>query len=100
MTTPANQTPDAQVVLYRLFGGAASLEVCVGRETVWLTQRQMADVFDKDPDSIGLHIRNVYKERDSKRSGTTEESSVVQVEAGRAVRRSVRGCNLINRRNA
>lgn len=94
VTKPKNPTPDAQVVLYRLSGGAASLEVRVAQETVWLTQRQMADLFDKDPDTIGLHIRNVYKERELKRSGTTEESSVVQVEAGRTVRRSVRLYNL------
>ncbi|MBN1605351.1 MAG: virulence protein RhuM/Fic/DOC family protein [Polyangiaceae bacterium] len=93
-TRSRNPTADAQVVLYRLSGGAASLEVRVAQETVWLTQRQMADLFGKDPDTIGLHIRNVYKERELKRAGTTEESSVVQLEAGRTVRRSVRLYNL------
>ncbi len=94
VTKPKNPAPDAQVVLYRLSGGAASLEVRVAQETVWLTQRQMAELFDRDPDTIGLHIRNVYKERELKRPGTTEESSVVQVEAGRTVHRSVRLYNL------
>jgi hypothetical protein len=52
------------------------LEVQLDRETVWLTQRQMADLFDKDTDIIGLHIRNIYKEEELSRKGTTEESSL------------------------
>ena len=85
VTKPGNPTRDAQVVLYRLSGGAASLEVRVAQETVWLTQRQMADLFDKDPDTIGLHIRNAHKERELKRSGTAEDSSVVHVEDHRFI---------------
>jgi hypothetical protein len=66
------------IVLYSAEDGALQLEVQLDRETVWLTQRQMADLFDKD--TIGLHIRNVYKEGELLRKGTTEESSVVQNE--------------------
>ncbi|MDZ7583104.1 MAG: virulence protein RhuM/Fic/DOC family protein [Deltaproteobacteria bacterium] len=64
------------------------------RETVWLNQRQMAELFDKDTDTIGLHIRNIYKEGELTRKGTTEESSVVQNERGRQVRRKVGFYNL------
>lgn len=53
----------------------------------------MADLFGKDTDTIGLHIRNIYKEDDLERQGTAEESSVVQEEAGRRVRRRVRFYN-------
>ena len=38
------------------------LEVRMGEETVWLTQQQMAELFDKDRTVIGRHIRNIYKE--------------------------------------
>ena len=68
------------IVLYSAEDGAVQLEVQLDRETVWLTQRQMADIFGKDTDTIGLHIRNVYKEGELSRKGTTEESSVVQNE--------------------
>jgi len=64
------------------------------RETVWLNQRQMAELFDKDTDTIGLHVRNIYKEGELPRKGTTEESSVVQNEGGRKVRRQVSFYNL------
>ena len=38
------------------------LEVRMGEETVWLSQQQMAELFDKDRTVIGRHIRNIYKE--------------------------------------
>ena len=47
-----------------------------------------------DTDTIGLHIRNIYKEGELTRKGTTEESSVVQNEGGRPVRRKVGFYNL------
>jgi len=40
------------------------LEVRVENETVWLTQQQMAELFDKDRTVISRHIRNIYKEEE------------------------------------
>ena len=54
----------------------------------------MAELFDKDSDTIGLHIRNAYKEGELTADGTTEESSVVQNEGTRKVRRKIRFYNL------
>lgn len=82
------------VVLYNTEDGKVRLEVQLDRETVWLNQRQMAELFDKDTDTVGLHIRNIYKEGELSRKGTTEESSVVQNEGGRQVRRKVNFYNL------
>jgi prophage maintenance system killer protein len=82
------------VILYRSDDGAVQLDVQLERETVWLNQRQMAELFDKDTDTIGLHVRNIYKEGELPRKGTTEESSVVQKEGGRKVRRQVSFYNL------
>jgi hypothetical protein len=82
------------VILYRSEDGAVQLEVQLDRETVWLNQRQMAGLFDKDTDTIGLHVRNIYKEGELPRKGTAEESSVVQNEGGRKVRRQVYFYNL------
>jgi hypothetical protein len=68
------------IVLYKTDDGSMQLEVHLDRETVWLNQRHMAELFDKDTDTIGLHIRNIYKEGELSRKGTAEESSVVQNE--------------------
>jgi prophage maintenance system killer protein len=54
----------------------------------------MAVLFDKDTDTIGLHIRNAYKEKELDESSTTEESSVVQQEGRRNVTRKIRFYNL------
>ncbi|MDP1644944.1 MAG: virulence protein RhuM/Fic/DOC family protein [Thiobacillus sp.] len=83
-----------EIVLYRAADGGPALDVRLERDTVWLNQRQMAELFDKDTDTVGLHIRNVFKEGELETGSTTEESSVVQTEGGRQVRRKVRFYNL------
>lgn len=83
-----------EVVLYQTGDGQVSLEVRLERESLWLSQRQMAQLFDKDTDTIGLHLRNIYGEGELEESATTEESSVVQTEGKRQVRRQVRLYNL------
>ena len=83
-----------EIILYRSSDGKAALDVRLEQETVWLNQRQMAELFDKDTDTIGLHVRNIYKEGELTRKGTTEQSSVVQNEGGRQVRRKVNFYNL------
>lgn len=83
-----------EIVLYRAKDGRTVLDVRLDRETVWLTQRQMSQLFQRDTDTVGLHIRNAFKEGELDRAATTEQSSVVQSEGGRKVRRNVAFYNL------
>jgi len=83
-----------KVVIYQSADGQASLDVRLEQETVWLSQKQMAELLDKDTDTIGLHIRNIYKEGELEPDATTEESSVVQNEGNRKVRRKLKFYNL------
>ena len=46
------------------------LEVRMGEDTVWLTQQQMADLFQRDQSVIARHIRNIYKEEELEEEGT------------------------------
>jgi hypothetical protein len=82
------------IVIYQAADGTMSLDVLLDRETVWLNQKEMAALFDKDTDTVGLHIRNIYKEGELEKKLTTEESSVVQTEGQRSIRRLVRYYNL------
>jgi len=82
------------IIIYQSPDGTTSLDVRLDHETVWLTQKQMGELFDKDSDTIGLHIRNAYKEGELHPDGTTEDSSVVQNEGTRKVRRKIRFYNL------
>ncbi len=83
-----------EILIYQTADGSQALDVRLERDTVWLNQKQMAELFDKDSDTVGLHIRNVFKEGELEPGTTTEESSVVQTEGGRQVRRKVRTYNL------
>ena len=83
-----------KVVIYQSADGQAFLDVRLEQETVWLSQKQMAELLDKNTDTIGLHIRNIYKEGELEPDATTEESSVVQNEGSREVRRTLKFYNL------
>ena len=82
------------IIIYQNKNGDAQIDVKLEKETVWLSQRQMAELFDKDSDTIGLHIKNIYKERELKKSSTTEKYSVVQKEGKREVKRDLNFYNL------
>jgi prophage maintenance system killer protein len=70
------------------------VEVRLESETVWLTQRQMAELFDTSSDNISLHLKNIYTVGELKRSATTEDFSAVQKEGNRNVRRNRKHYNL------
>jgi hypothetical protein len=82
------------IVLYSDPDGAIKLDVRLVQETLWLSRKQMAELFDKDSDTIGLHIKNIYKENELGKASTTEDFSVVQWEGSRSVRRRVKFYNL------
>ena len=63
------QTQQGEIILYQP-DETVRIEVRMGGETVWLTQQQMAELFDKDRTVIGRHIRNIYKEEELERDIT------------------------------
>lgn len=83
-----------EIIIYQASDGQPSIEVTLEKETLWLSQRLMADLFGKDSDTIGLHIKNIYKEKELDEISTTELSSVVQQEGKRKVKRKIKFYNL------
>lgn len=83
-----------QITIYQSADGSVQLEVTMDQDTVWLTQRQLSVLFDKDSDTIGLHLKNIYQSGELIESATTEKSSVVRQEGGRQVRRNIKVYNL------
>ena len=55
---------DQKIVIYQTEDGKTQIDVRLENETVWLTQAQMAELFEKDRTVIGRHISNVFKERE------------------------------------
>jgi prophage maintenance system killer protein len=85
---------DSEIKIYQTDDGQTKIDVKFDNETVWLTQKQMALLFDKDSDTIGLHIKNIYQSGELEELTTTEESSVVQQEGKRKVKRKLKFYNL------
>ena len=66
------------------------LDVRLQDDTVWLSQRQMAELFGCSSDNIGLHLKNIYADGELEESATAEDFSVVRQEGHRMVSRRVR----------
>lgn len=84
----------SEIKIYKTPDGKTSIEVKLEKETVWLSQKQMAELFDKDSDTIGLHLRNIYKSEELEEISTTEKYSVVRQEGKRNVKRQIKFYNL------
>lgn len=82
------------IVIYETDNGQTAIEVQVRTETIWLSQTQMAILFDKDSDTIGLHLKNIFRSGELDEAATTEKSSVVQREGSRQVKRNTKIYNL------
>jgi len=73
---------------------AHPVEVRLEGETVWLTQRQMAELFGKDLRTVNEHIGNVYEEGELDREGTIRNFRIVRLEGKRQVQRAIEHYNL------
>ena len=87
-------TENRQIEIYQTDDGQTQIQVRLEQDTLWLSQAQMAELFDRDSDTIGLHLKNIYQSGELEKASTTEESSVVRQEGNRNVRRKVRFYNL------
>ena len=85
---------ESSIQIYRLDNGATEIDVKLDQDTIWLSQKQIAELFDKDSDTIGLHLKNIYSTGELKEFSTTEDYSVVQKEGTRNVRRRIKHYNL------
>jgi hypothetical protein len=85
---------ESAIKIYQTDDGQTKIDVKFNNDTVWLTQRQMAQLFDKDSDTIGLHLKNIYQSGELEELSTTEDSSVVQQEGKRQVQRKIKLYNL------
>ena len=76
-----------KIVIYQTEDGQTQIDVRLENETVWLTQAQMAELFEKTPQNITMHIRNAYNEGELEKESTCKEYLQVQTEGKRKVKR-------------
>jgi hypothetical protein len=79
---------DGELILYTAEDGRAAVHLRAEDGTVWLTQLEMAALFDTSKQNISLHIKNILAERELSEGATVKESLTVQTEGGRRVRRA------------
>lgn len=83
-----------EIIIYQADEASTRLEVRIEEETVWLTQAQMAELFQTSPQNITIHIRNIFKEGELTEKGTCKDYLQVQNEGGRKVKRNIKLYNL------
>ena len=85
---------DGSVVVYHSEDGTLQLDVQLSEDTVWLTQQQMAMLFNVKENNITYHIKGVYKVHELEPEATTQKIRVVRLEGKRKVTRSIDFYNL------
>lgn len=83
-----------EFLLYSSADEEVSVNALVKDETIWLTQKAMAELFGCSTDNISLHLKNIFADGELEENRTAEEISVVQTEGTRQVKRKQKFYNL------
>ena len=82
------------LILYTTVDGRSQIKLRAKDQTVWLTQLEMAELFDTTKQNISLHLNNLFEEGELVPAATVKESLTVQIEGSREVQRPVNLYNL------
>jgi hypothetical protein len=85
---------ESQIIIYQTEDGNTKLDVRLDNETVWLSQKMMADLFQTTKQNISLHIQGIYEERELLPEATVKKYLTVQTEGTRNVERLIDFYNL------
>ena len=84
----------SEILIYQTEDGRTRFGVRLEDETVWLSQKLMAELFQKDVRTINEHIKNIYSEGELEPKATIRKFRIVQTEGARQVSRNVDFYNL------
>lgn len=88
------QAPKSEVLIYRTEDGETRMEVRFEGDTAWLSQRQMAEIFQTTTQNVTSHIQDVYDDAELDEQATCKQLLQVQTEGAREVRRYLKVYNL------
>ena len=94
MPDEAPPPPPSEILFYQSEDGRSRIQVRLEDGSVWLTQRQLADLFQKDVRTINEHIQNILDEGELGPAATIRKLRIVQTEGSREVTRTVEHYNL------
>lgn len=83
-----------QIIVYQTDAGHAAIRIRLDGETLWMTQNQLAELYQTTKQNISLHVQNIYDENELRREATVKEYLTVQQEGTRAVHRQLEYYNL------
>ena len=89
-----NLLSKGEVVIYKSSDGAVSLDVKLEHDTIWLTQKSMAELFGVKIPAINKHISGIYKDEELNEEATISKMEIVQKEGNRTVSRETTFYNL------
>lgn len=84
----------SQILIYQPEGGRTRIDVRLEDESVWLTQAQMADLFQTTPQNITIHVKTIYEDGELDFDATCKDYLQVQIEGAREVRRTRKHYNI------
>src|SRR5207237_5949529 len=84
-----SDAPQSSIVLYRTEDGRTRIQCRFEDETIWLTQAQIAELFDKDVRTVNEHLVNVFDEGELDRAATIRKFRIVRLEGSRTVEREI-----------
>ena len=85
---------NSQLIIYQTEDGRTKLDVRLENETVWLTQKLMAVLFQTTVPNINMHLKSIFEESELTKESTCKEFLQVQKESNREVKRKQKFCNL------
>jgi hypothetical protein len=85
--------PD-MLILYTTEDGRSQIQLRAEHQTVWLSQAEMAELFETSKQNVSLHLKNIFEDRELDAAATVKESLTVQAEGSREVRRTLTLYNL------
>ena len=83
-----------EIIIYQTQDGQTKIDVRLENETVWLTQNQMAELFQTTKQNVSLHIKNIFEEGELSENSTVKDYLTVQQEGNRKVSRNISYYNL------
>jgi hypothetical protein len=85
---------ESEIVIYQTGEGDTRIEVRLENETVWLSQNQMAILYQTTKQNVSLHLKNIFKENELKEELTVKDYLTVQQEGERNIKRPIKYYNL------
>lgn len=89
-----NEIKESNFLIYETAEGKVDIDVILKDETIWLTQKSMAELFDVEQPAIAKHLINIYNEEELLKDSTYSKMELVQKEGTRNVKRNIEFYNL------